>query len=185
MVLGPLHFAAVAMPGRNLQDGRNPAFSRFAQREQAIARPTVKQVEAPAREMPRRDPVEIFLLGPVVIWTCRAKKEDAPDASAANGCARREFHFGGWRRRRLSRESRPARKHAAFQTRPCPIQSRRRAQKSSRAGASVTGVLPSRLRARAAVFLEFRPPSLDHYCWEWSQVKVEVRRAASNECSSA
>jgi len=44
--------AAVAMPGRNLNDGRDAESFRYLQRAQAIARPAMKQIVMPGRQLP-------------------------------------------------------------------------------------------------------------------------------------
>jgi hypothetical protein len=58
---------AIPVPGRNLDDGRDPEFFGDAQRLQAIARPTVEKIVASAGKMARRDPIEILLFRPVII----------------------------------------------------------------------------------------------------------------------
>jgi hypothetical protein len=58
--------AAVAMPGRDFYYRGDAALFRHLQRAQAIARPAVKKIITPRREMPRET------------------KSGAPDASAAS-----------------------------------------------------------------------------------------------------
>src|SRR5262249_11329422 len=67
--------AAVAMPGRDFYDGGDAALFRHLQRAQAIARPAVKKIITPRREMPRSDPVEIFLLRPVIVRTIKKRNQ--------------------------------------------------------------------------------------------------------------
>ena len=68
-------FAAVAMPGGDLKHrGYAMSFCHF-QRAQTVPRPTMEQIVAPCRQMPRRDPVEIFFFRAVVIGSLKKRNK--------------------------------------------------------------------------------------------------------------
>src|ERR1700720_1847917 len=58
---------AIAVPGWNLEQRRDAELLGYAQRSQTIARPTVKHVVTPGREMARRNPIDVFLFRTVII----------------------------------------------------------------------------------------------------------------------
>ena len=57
----------IAMPGRDFHERGDAALARDAQRFQAIARPTMEEIVAAGGQLPRGDPIEIFLLRAVVV----------------------------------------------------------------------------------------------------------------------
>ncbi len=63
------------MPGRDFQNRRDSPVARRAERKQTIARPTVKHVVAPGRQLPGCNPVEIFLFRSVVIRAIERRKQ--------------------------------------------------------------------------------------------------------------
>src|SRR5205085_910503 len=77
------HFSAIAMPGWNFHDGRNPKLVCYSERLQAIARPAVEKIITPGREMPRRDPVEVLLLCSVIVRA--VEKRNEPHRMPAQG----------------------------------------------------------------------------------------------------
>src|SRR5947209_1105431 len=55
------------MPGWNLDNRWDSTLVCDPKRLQTVTRPAVKQIVAPARQMPRRDPIKIFLFRAIII----------------------------------------------------------------------------------------------------------------------
>src|SRR5438094_7749748 len=70
-----LLLAAVAVAGRDLNDGWDSASFCHFQRAQTIARPAVKEIVATGCQVPGSDPVEIFLLRAVIVRPIKEREQ--------------------------------------------------------------------------------------------------------------
>src|SRR5712691_6518450 len=65
----------VAMPGWNLDERRNVFLFCHAQSLQTVARPAVKEIVASRRQMPRGNPIQVFLFGAIIVRTIEKRDE--------------------------------------------------------------------------------------------------------------
>ena len=73
----PLHFlfAAIAVPGWDLNDRRDAESFCYSQRAKTVARPAMKQIVALGRQVPGRDPVKILFFRAVVMGPIEKRDE--------------------------------------------------------------------------------------------------------------
>jgi hypothetical protein len=71
------------MPGRNFQHGGDPKFFGRSERMEGIARPAVEQIIVAAPQIPRRDSVDHFLFGIVIVFALEIRKK--PDRMPLEG----------------------------------------------------------------------------------------------------
>src|SRR5438067_251398 len=65
----------IPVPGGNFYDRRNSHALRNAQGFQAIARPAVKQIVTPRRELARCDPIQVLFLGAIIIRSIQRREQ--------------------------------------------------------------------------------------------------------------
>ena len=65
----------IPVPGRDFYDRWNSHALRNTQGFQAIARPTVKQIVTPGRELARCDPIQILFLGAIIIRSIQRREQ--------------------------------------------------------------------------------------------------------------